>query len=504
VSMKVIPSKTNSLILVRSIIVLTVLIATATLLWSLQPAHAAGTLTVNSLAETNDATYDAAECALPEASNTANNNPADKTQTAPSLFQTPQARQVEKQYPPEELEQLRSKLLELVDTVKEYSDLLLPDNPEFAGKLDAARKQFEQYSPQQLNTLRAALNPAEMNARFGEARAALEQYRPALESIRQEKRQRSKLQQPGGMLQIESAGLPDREGPDPVCDALVGSGRISFALNTAADAIFIAAAGVRAVASRGCNQVLVALGEGGNTSSLCIIVDGVYYVAVAVRAKLTGCDSDYTGRTVDANFSRLGHIHTDLENSVANDNTNKTAIINNDNANTTTITGNDNSNKTAIVTNDNTNTTNIIANSNANKGDVIINANSNTTTITTAISNAQTTIVNNDNANKNTIVANDNANATMLRDLILRTQIEADLASTDGSAFVALYLTPGAKGGYLELVRSIVVQTIANIGGANTAQANALVAKGDAYKTAGDYRSAYASYRQAYKKAQGL
>ena len=174
-SMKVIPSKTNSLILVRSIIVLTVLIATATLLWSLQPAHAAGTLTVNSLAETNDATYDAAECALPEASNAANNNPADKTQTAPSLFQTPQARQVEKQYPPEELEQLRSKLLELVDTVKEYSDLLLPDNPEFAGKLDAARKQFEQFSPQQLNTFRATLNPAEMNARFGEARAALEQ-----------------------------------------------------------------------------------------------------------------------------------------------------------------------------------------------------------------------------------------------------------------------------------------------------------------------------------------
>src|SRR5438105_1389878 len=244
--MKVIPSKTNSLVLVRSIIVLAVLIGTATLLWSLQPAHAAGALTVNSLAETNDATYDAAECVLHDASNTANSNTADKTQTAPSLFQTP-GRQIEKQYPPEELEQLRSKLLELVDAVKEYSDLLLPDNSEFAGKLDAARKQFEQYGPQQLNTLRAALNPAEMNAGFGEARAALEQYRPALESIRQEKQQRSKLQQPGGMLQIESAGLPDREGPDPVCDALVGSGRVSFALNTAADAIFIAAAGVRAV-----------------------------------------------------------------------------------------------------------------------------------------------------------------------------------------------------------------------------------------------------------------
>src|SRR5207253_8685659 len=132
----------------------------------------------------------------------------------------PQGTQVEKQYPPEELEQLRGKLLELVDTVKEYSDLLLPDNPELGGKLDAARKQFEQFSPQQLNTFRAALNPAEMNARFEVARAALEQYRPALESIRQEKRQRSKLQQSSGMLQIESAGLPDREGPDAVCNAI--------------------------------------------------------------------------------------------------------------------------------------------------------------------------------------------------------------------------------------------------------------------------------------------
>ena len=68
-----------------------------------------------------------------------------------------------------------------------------------------------------------------------------------------------------------------------------------------------------------------------------------------VRAKLLACDVDYTERTVDASFSRLEHLHTDLENSVANDNTNKTAIINNDNTNTTTITGNDNSNKTTIL-----------------------------------------------------------------------------------------------------------------------------------------------------------
>jgi tetratricopeptide (TPR) repeat protein len=386
---------------------------------------------------------------------------ASKTETAAPLFQT--QRTDEKQYPAEELEQLRSKLLELVDTVKEYSDLLLPDNPELTGKLEAARKQFEQYSPQQLNAARAALNPAEMNARFGEARAALEEYRPALESVRQQRRQQSKLRQSTG-VQINSTGLPGRDSPDSVCDALVGSGRVTYAMNTAADVIFIAASVVKEVASRGCNQVgvVVVAGEGGgaNTSLACVATDAVFFVAQAVRNKLTACDVDYTERTVDASFSRLEHIHTDLENSVANDNTN-----------TTTITTAISNSQTAVVN----------------------NANSNTSTITTAIANVQTAIINNATANKNE-----------LRDLMLRTQIEADLASTDGSTFVALYLTPGAKGGYLELVRTIVVQTIANIGGANTAQANAFLAKGDVYKAAGDYRSAYSSYRQAYKKAQGL
>jgi|ERR1051326_755293 hypothetical protein len=366
-----------------------------------------------------------------------------------------------KQYSPEQLEELRSKLLELVDTVKEFSDLLLPEKSDLANQLEQARKEFEQYSPQQLNLFRAAINPAEMNTRLGEARAALEEFRPVLEPIRQAKLRASKLQQSSSAnMQIESAGLPDRADADSVCSALIGPGAPSSALIISLDAVYLVAAGVRAGLSRGCNQVLVALGEGGNSSLACIAADVVFYAAQAVRNKVAACETDYTRRTVDANFDRLGHIHADLESSIANDNTNTTAII---------------------------------TNANANKGDVITNANSNTTTITTAISNAQTTIVN-----------NANANATMLRDLILRTQIEADLASTDGSAFVALYLTPGAKGGYLELVRSIVVQTIANIGGTNTGQANALLTKGDAYKTAGDYRSAYASYRLAYKKAQGL
>lgn len=450
-----------------------------------------------------------------------------------SGLQTQERNQAERQYSAEQLEELRGKFLELVDTVREFSDLILPDNTDLATKLDEARRQFEQFTPQQLNLIRATMDPSTMNTRLAEARATLGEFRPILEPIRRAKLKRLKLQRSSDGLVIESPtlpensiGLPDRDSPDDVCDVLVGSGRPSSAVIIAADTVYLIAAAVQALASRGCNQVLVVLGAGGNGSSVCIPVDVVFYVAQAVRNKVSACNDDFTARTVDAVFGRLDHIHTDVENSVANDNANKTAIINNSNTNTTAITGavttatltitaNDNVNKAAIVTNDNANTTNIIANANANKGDVIVNANSNTTTITTAISNAQTTIVSNDNANKNTIIfndnankntiiANDNANATMLRDLILRTQIEADLASTDGSVFVALYMTPGVKGGYLELTRSIVVQTIANIGGANTAQANALLAKGDAYKAAGDYGKAYSYYRHAFKKAQGF
>ena len=360
-----------------------------------------------------------------------------------------------------------------MDTVKQYSDLLLSENPELTGKLEAVRKQFEQYSPQQLNTARAALNPAEMNARFGEARATLEQFRPALEAIRQQRREESKMRDSPGKLrestgiQIESAGLPGRDGPDPVCEALVGSARVTYAVTAAADLIFIAAAGVRAGLSRACNQVLVVLGEGGNTSAACIPVDVVYFVAVALRAKLLACDVDYTERTVDASFSRLEHLHTDLENSVANDNTNKTAIINNDNTN-----------KTAIINNDNANTTTITGNDNSNK-----------TTILAAIAASQIAVNANTDAGKNE-----------LRNLILRTQIEANLAEDHDDA-VGLYMTPGANGGYLELVRAIVIDTIAKLGGKHTADANKQLAQGDAQKELGNFFKAYSFYRQAYRTA---
>lgn len=148
-----------------------------------------------------------------------------------------------------------------------------------------------------------------------------------------------------------------------------------------------------------------------------------------------------------------------------------------------------------------------------------------TTTITSAVTNAQTTIVNNDNANAATIVnndntntasiiandnsnramiiANDNANATALRDLLLRTQIEADLAEADSATPVAWYLTPTGNGGHLNLVRTIVTQTLASIlaAGGSIGNAQSFLDRANADKAAGNFKSAYDNYRKAYKAA---
>jgi hypothetical protein len=187
-----------------------------------------------------------------------------------------------------------------------------------------------------------------------------------------------------------------------------------------------------------------------------------------------------------------GLISTSTATTATNVTNAKTDIVNNDNANTTTIVENDNANKTTIVNNDNANTVKIIA----------------------AIEAAKTYIVTDAHANKDEV-----------KNLLLRTQIEADLTSTDGSTFVALYETPSTtcltslndKGlpqsvslpgfptitipqcGLLDLVRAIVRDTIANVGAGTNAQAFFVTA--EAHRAAGKYKLAYASYRQAYKAA---
>lgn len=183
-------------------------------------------------------------------------------------------------------------------------------------------------------------------------------------------------------------------------------------------------------------------------------------------------------------------------------------------ASTTTTATNISASTSTTATNISTSTSTTATNITTAKTAIINNDNTNTTTILTAIDTA-----------KNLIVADAHANKDEMKNLLLRTQIEADLSSTDGAAFVALYETPTnvckvslndaglsqyatlpgvpavpiMQCGLLDLVRAIVRDTIANIGAGTNAQSFFNVA--ETQKAQGKYKLAYASYRQAFKAA---
>jgi hypothetical protein len=263
-----------------------------------------------------------------------------------------------------------------------------------------------------------------------------------------------------------SPGFPDADPIDSGCNGVDISSATRYTQLIAKEttnSILAAAAWV-------CNEDI--LGENG--SAACVPLAIAADVANGFFDTSAWCAGEVTANQVDGNYRRLDHIHNDLADAITsiidNNNKNTTSIINNNNANTTTLFNNDNANRALIINNDNTN---------------------------------RTLIINNDNANLATIINNANANKNELRDLILRTQIEADLAMVDGSVVVALYETPTAAGGYLDLVGAIVAQTLANIqaAGGNVSNAQGFLDDATAAKAAGNFKGAYALYRKAYKAA---
>ena len=72
--------------------------------------------------------------------------------------------------------------------------------------------------------------------------------------------------------------------------------------------------------SRGCDQVVVILGEGGNTSVACIAADIVLFaaelavgIAEGVVEHFIFCDSGVDSAEIEGTWERVGHIHTDLD-----------------------------------------------------------------------------------------------------------------------------------------------------------------------------------------------
>lgn len=92
-------------------------------------------------------------------------------------------------------------------------------------------------------------------------------------------------------------------------------------------------------------------------------------------------------------------------------------------------------------------------------------------------------------------------NSFKIYNLQLRLSIENGLLNN--STPFGLYEVPMAQGGELELVRSIVADTIAKMIslGLTETSANALLTAGDNYFNANNFKSAYKSYQQAYLAA---
>jgi hypothetical protein len=136
-------------------------------------------------------------------------------------------------------------------------------------------------------------------------------------------------------------------------------------------------------------------------------------------------------------------------------------------------------------------------------------------TLLTNVNNLQTslTVFHNEFTANATIVNNklDSANskldslAIVVGDqgaLNLRIHIEAAL-SQPGNHPLALFEVPSSAGGHLNLVRTIVADTIAKMQatGQGVGNAPAFLAAGDADMTANNYKAAYANYGKAYRAA---
>lgn len=384
------------------------------------------------------------------------------------------------QYSSEELESFRADLINFVRAYQEAARFL---GPKKAQKFNGIEEQLLRLTVEQLNTIRGGIPDVK---KLSGATKKLENA-VAEASLRRD----SNPSQKGETATESLAGFPNADYPS------CGTRKVDDAIIDASDTALFVAEGIRDVASRACGQVVVAAGFGGNGNAACIATDAIYLAAKIINYGLHYCNDKIDEAEQGATYDRLGHLHSDLENSVSNDNTNATNIVNNDNTNKdmilsnlatakTDIINNDNTNKNSIITNDNTNKNTIITTVNTAKTDIITNDNANKDTIVTTVTNAKSQIIINANANK---------------DEILRLHIHADLASVDNATPVAVFMLPAVKGGYNELVRTIVVDAITNLAGSSTAQANAFLAQADALKAAGDYKKAYAYYRKAYKSA---
>jgi len=154
----------------------------------------------------------------------------------------------------------------------------------------------------------------------------------------------------GGASPQSFAGFPDRPPIIDVCDVIPHDPASVFTFQQ----IWLTAEEVLALATRACDEVIVVLGEGGNTSLACGPLEAFLIAAQIPYEHASFCLSEETAATVEGTYERVGHLHADLDQTraeiIANDDANTAAIIANDDANTAAIIANDNANTAAIIT----------------------------------------------------------------------------------------------------------------------------------------------------------
>lgn len=148
-----------------------------------------------------------------------------------------------------------------------------------------------------------------------------------------------------GLAEIRADGPAKSAGvPGAPYSASCGSRRNDTDALFTARSFLETAEGVFSVADRACNQVAVAAGFGGNTSSACIVADGVLSAARYVYDTFAFCDGAIDAAEIRGSYQRLGHIHGDIEaldrsvsssndEAIANANANRDLILANDDAN---------------------------------------------------------------------------------------------------------------------------------------------------------------------------
>lgn len=227
------------------------------------------------------------------------------------------------QYPDTELENMRTQLLTLTDTLTHLAALAPPGSVDL-DKLAGTSAQIKQMPYPQLNRLRQGMDPSAMSAQLQGVQKAIGDYLTTKAAARLSGATSSPTSTAKPLVISDPSPWPTVSGfCDTIGSALAGliggsdpgntaygPFRIPVAIVLAADTTFFVADSVRELAQDACRQEV--LGENGSLG--CIPVDIIWIVAKAVDESVHFCDDDLTGNVGDTNYARLDIIHADLLN----------------------------------------------------------------------------------------------------------------------------------------------------------------------------------------------